>query len=62
MDHEVGGVGFYHVGGGRGADDVGLVRLVWEEEGLGGSGTRSAPEEGCQCRVRGVDAFMCIGT
>ena len=46
MNHQVGGVGFDHIGGGRGADDVGLVGLVFgkrvdREE----SGTRSAPEK-----------------
>ena len=30
VDHEVGGVGFDHVGGRTGADDVGLVDLAWE--------------------------------
>lgn len=36
VNHEIGGVGFDHVGGGRSADDVGLVALAWEEGGLGG--------------------------
>ena len=28
VDHQIGGVGFYHVGGRRGADDVGLADLA----------------------------------
>lgn len=36
VDHEIGGVGFYHIGGGRGADNVGLIDLASEEGGLGG--------------------------
>ena len=37
VDHQIGGVGLDHVGGRRGADDVGLFHSAWEEDGWIGS-------------------------